>query len=69
MIWEEITLNKLFNRLIRGIIKIPTSKPIEILIVLIFLVVFYGGLKTQNYDIVWFVGINLVFYLIVKGRK
>jgi hypothetical protein len=52
-----------------GITKLPTSKPTEILIVLILLVVFYAGIATQNYNIGWFVGINLGLYLIIKGRK
>ena len=52
-----------------GITKLPTSEPIEILTVLIFLVVSYAGIATKNYTIGLIVGGLLGVYLLIKGRK
>jgi hypothetical protein len=56
-------------KMIIGITKLPTSKPIEILTALIFLVIFYAGMVTQNYNIGLISGGLLGIYLIIKGRK
>ncbi len=67
--WLMVLPFQVLWKMVIGITKLPTSKPTEILIVLISLVVFYAGMATQNYNIGWFVGINLGLYLIIKGRK
>jgi len=67
--WLMVLPFQVLWKMLIGITKLPMSKPSEILIVLIFLVVFYTAIVTQNYDIGLIVGGLLGFYLIIKGRK
>ena len=67
--WLMVLPFRVLWKMLIGITKLPMSKPSEILMVLIFLVVFYAAIVTQNYDIGLIVGGLLGFYLIIKGRK
>ena len=62
-------MSKLFIYLLRGIIKTALSAQVELLIIIIFLTILYASIRTNRYDIAGFIGINLGFYLIIKGRK
>ena len=67
--WLMVLPFQLIWRMVIGITKLPTSEPIEILTVLIFLVVSYAGIATKNYTIGLIVGGLLGVYLLIKGRK
>jgi hypothetical protein len=54
-------------KMIIGLTKLPRAKPIEILLFLISLVVFYAGMATQNYNIGLISGLILGFQLFIRG--
>jgi hypothetical protein len=71
-------LNKLLNdlvllpfqilwKIVLGISKLPGAKPIEILLFLVLLVIFYASMTNYEYRIGLGSGVLLGIYLLIRG--
>jgi hypothetical protein len=73
---KEPVLNKLLNlsfqilwKMTVGLIRLPVSNPVEILIFLVCMVILYLSIAAYNYNLGLIASITILTYLLNKGRN